>query len=619
MVCWTLEVITNSFASSQELIPVSVDLLAADLLAEMISISDPVVIELAAWCLAAAREAHTCIDLTQFSRGQLHSLDDHESVISDSDDLIEVLCRHLNDSVGVRVIRKGEVLTTDSSVADVRPLVLVGKFLYTQRQFVDELSVAKQFTSRVSAPLSKVSPQAKALADRVKPRTEDADGNIENDVLQAVGVNRFIILTGGPGTGKTSMTISAIAMMMSLAEVPPDHFDIALCAPTGKAAARLKEAVQDFLSDERRSAWINDEVRVGLKKVEPTTIHRLLGPRRGGSTRFRYNSETPLRHQIVAVDEASMISAQLMARLLEAVSADAKLLLVGDPGQLESVEAGSVLGQLMAGQTRYSSSSEGQSKSIFTLRKIWRTGAGSAIPKLASSVREGDAHETILQLSARNNGIEWLEVEDPSHHQESVAGDVVRELRVVQALAQKIGDSAAHREALDRAGAVKILCGPREGVRGVSFWNEWISSELGISLSDRSAPGRLVLVEQNSPRTGLSNGDIGLIVETLNGPQAVFSGTPELRYFSMAALPPVQTCFAMTIHKSQGSEYKELVVVILPALASPLLNRQLIYTAITRTKSRVRIVGSQEAVRQAVTRQSGRASGLAELINHIGE
>ena len=609
---------STKFASDQELGPTSADFVAADLLAKMVLISDPVVIELAAWCLAAAREAHTCIDLTRFSHEQLRSLDDPESVNVNSVELVEVLDQHLQNSVGVRVIREGEVLRIDSSVADVRPLVLVGTFLYTQRQFVDELSVAQQFNSRASVSVGRVSSQVEALANQVKPRTEDADGNIENDVLQAVGANRFIILTGGPGTGKTSMTISAIAMMMTLAEEPLDHFDIALCAPTGKAAARLKEAIQDFLSDERRSAWIDDAVRLVLKKVEPTTIHRLLGRRRGESTRFRHNAETQLRHPIVAVDEASMISAQLMARLFEAVAADAQLLLVGDPGQLESVEAGSVLGQLMLGQSKSEASSDGRVGSIFTLRKIWRTGAGSAIPKLASSVREGDDSETIYQLSARNNGIEWLEVDDPSRHKESVAGDVVIELRAVQELARKSGDSAAHREALDRAGAVKILCGPREGIRGVSFWNEWISTELGISLNDRSAPGRLVLVEQNSPRTGLSNGDIGLIVETPNGPQAVFPGTPELRYFSMAALPPVQTCFAMTIHKSQGSEYKDLVVVILPALASPLLNRQLIYTAITRTKNRVRLVGSQEAVRQAVIHQSGRASGLAELISRIG-
>ena len=158
--------------------------------------------------------------------------------------------------------------------------------------------------------------------------------------------------------------------------------------------------------------------------------------------------------------------------------------------------------------------------------------------------------------------------------------------------------------------------GPNEGGRGVEFWNDWIAEQLGLSTNDRVSPGRLVLVGQNSPRVGLSNGDIGLVVATMEGPQVVFPGvgSVNLRYLPLSAFPPVQTCFAMAIHKSQGSEYKDLVVVVLPALSSPLLNRQLVYTAITRTKNRVRVVGSESAVRQAVRNESGRASGLAQLL-----
>ena len=158
--------------------------------------------------------------------------------------------------------------------------------------------------------------------------------------------------------------------------------------------------------------------------------------------------------------------------------------------------------------------------------------------------------------------------------------------------------------------------GPNEGGREVEFWNDWIAEQLGLSTNDRVSPGRLVLVGQNSPRVGLSNSDVALVVATMEGPQVVFPGvgSVNLRYLPLSALPPVQTCFAMTIHKSQGSEYKDLVVVVLPALSSPLLNRQLVYTAITRTKNRVRVVGSESAVRQAVRNESGRASGLAQLL-----
>lgn len=593
---------------------INADFIAATRLATMSKIHDPVIIELAARCLAAARDAHSCVDLGRLALDELTSFKAEGENLNSSAELVKALRMKLQVVPAVRIIESTDILALRECTNDVRPLVLVDRFLYTQRQFVDELSVAEQFTRRVSGNPGVVSVEALALADLVKPCGTNADANIENDVLRAVDATRLMILTGGPGTGKTTMTITAIAMMMMLSEHPVEDASLALCAPTGKAAARLKEAVQEFLGDPKRSSWVSAPVRAVLERVVPSTIQRLLGRSRSGSTRFRFDSNSRLRQQIVAVDEASMISAQLMARLMEAVDDDARMLLVGDPGQLESVEAGSVLGQLMAGSLGSKESPTGRQSSVFTLRKVWRTGAGSAIPPLADAIRSGNADETINLLAQGGSGIEWEKMIDPSSNPELVAGDVVKELQTVVELSRRKDDALAHKEALKKAGAVKVLCGPREGARGVSFWNSWIAGQLGLTLDDRTSPGRLVLVEQNSPRVGLSNGDIGLLVSTSDGPQAVFAGQPDLRYFPLASLPPVQTCFAMTVHKSQGSEYQDLVVVILPALLSPLLNRQLMYTAITRTKSRVRIVGPENAMRKAVISESGRASGLAELV-----
>jgi exodeoxyribonuclease V alpha subunit len=240
---------------------------------------------------------------------------------------------------------------------------------------------------------------------------------------------------------------------------------------------------------------------------------------------------------------------------------------------------------------------------------------------LADAIRNGKDSDVLAKLAAREAGVEWIDVKDPSECPGDVAGDVVEVLKRVMELARVESDEAAHTQALELAGSVKVLCGPHEGGRGVRFWNEWIAEQLGLSANDRITPGRLVLVGQNSPRVGLSNGDIGLVVATSEGPQVAFPGAASsaLRYLPLSSLPPVQTCFAMTIHKSQGSEYKELVVVILPALASPLLNRQLVYTAITRTKNRVRVVGPESAVRRSVLNESGRASGLAELLGRVKE
>jgi len=594
----------------------SADLVTAQKMAALVAVDDPVIIALAACCVAAARDAHACVDLRNISHEQIGSSFIDMGLSTDEKGLTAELIRRLSESPAVRVISATEKLDSSISVKDLRPLVLLGNFLYSQRQFVDELSIAEQFVARQHDSSSASKDSAVSLADQVKPRSDDADANIENDVLRSVGRTRFMILTGGPGTGKTTMTITAIAMMMMLAENPLEESDVALCAPTGKAAARLKEAVNEFLADEGRSSWISEPVRIVLGKIMPTTIHRLLGRSRGEATRFSFNSSSKLLKSIVAVDEASMISSQLMARLLEAVPDKSQLLIVGDPGQLESVEAGSVLGQLVSGSLSNHETAPQLGTAGFTLKKVWRTGRGSAIPPLANAIRDGDDSGVVQMLSARAIGVEWLEVDDPSVNPRDVAGDVVEVLRKVMELARVENDESAHAKALELAGSAKVLCGPHEGGRGVKFWNDWIAEQLGLSTNDRVSPGRLVLVGQNSPRVGLSNGDIGLVVATMEGPQVVFPGvgSVNLRYLPLSALPPVQTCFAMTIHKSQGSEYKDLVVVVLPALSSPLLNRQLVYTAITRTKNRVRVVGSESAVRQAVRNESGRASGLAQLL-----
>jgi exodeoxyribonuclease V alpha subunit len=600
----------------------SPDLIVADRLASLVKVDDPLIVQLAALCVAAGRDAHACVDLSRLSpedfEVSLTGLGLRADVVSD---LTGELVRRLSDSPAVRVIDPSEKLDVLTSVKDARPLVLLNRFLYSQRQFVDELSVAEQFVSRQRGSITAKRASSTTLADQVKPRSDDADANIENDVLRAIGSTRFMILTGGPGTGKTTMTITAIAVMMMLSDTALEESDIALCAPTGKAAARLKEAVGEFLADERRSSWISPPVRTVLGRITPTTIHRLLGRSQGEVTRFFYNSKSRLPHSIVAVDEASMISSQLMARLLEAVPRESRLLIVGDPGQLESVEAGSVLGQLVSGSLSRQAGGSGRVEVGFTLKKVWRTGKGSAIPPLANAIREGIDSAVVQQLMNRQAGVEWIDIEDPSVSPQEVAGEVVDVLRRVMELAHVEGDESSHAQALELAGSAKVLCGPHDGGRGVRFWNEWIAEQLGLSVNDRITPGRLVLVEQNSPRVGLSNGDIGLVVATPEGPQVAFPGvgTSSLRYLQLSSLPPVATCFAMTVHKSQGSEYKDLVVVILPAAKSPLLNRQLLYTAITRTKNRVRVVGPELAVRRAVLNESGRASGLAELLDQIGE
>jgi exodeoxyribonuclease V alpha subunit len=396
------------------------------------------------------------------------------------------------------------------------------------------------------------------------------------------------VLTGGPGTGKTTTVARLLALLAS-----GRRLRIALAAPTGKAAARLQEAVQLEVSK------LDPSHREALAGLHATTLHRLLGSRPDTSARFRHHRGNRLPHDVIVVDETSMVSLTMMARLLEAVRPETRLVLVGDPDQLASVEAGAVLADLVDGL--------GEAK-IAALKTSHRF--GESIGELATAIRVGDAHRAVEVLRAGGEHIEWIETDDPR--------DKLRKVLVPHALqlraAAILGDEKAALEVLDEH---RLLCAHRRGPYGVQHWNRqverWLTEETGEPIWTSWYAGRPILVTANDYGLGLYNGDTGVTVVREGALRAVIGGTGERQTFATSRLADVETMHAMTIHKSQGSQADQ-VTVLLPQEDSRLLTRELFYTAVTRAKERVRVVGSEAALRAAIERRAVRASGLAQRL-----
>jgi exodeoxyribonuclease V alpha subunit len=481
-----------------------------------------------------------------------------------------------------------------------RPLRLVGTNLYLDRYWRDELAVARDLRSRAAAAPADV--DESLLADslaRLFPGAADADQ------IQAVTVGArraFVVVAGGPGTGKTTTVARLLAAIheQSRVRAAPAPL-VALAAPTGKAAARLEEAVRA----EASRLQVSDDIRTGLDAISGTTLHRLLGSR-PGTSRFRHHRGHRLPHDIVVVDEASMISLALMARLTEATRPDAHLVLVGDPEQLVSVEAGAVLADIAGAAPPVPAGPLPIAASIVRLRTNHRF--AGALADLAAAVRSGDP----------DGAIEVLRRGDPSVHW--VSEDSLRP--GIAAWAERLADAA---RAGDAAGALaelrrhRVLCAHRRGPSGVAAWSAQIEVWLQESRPDIAGEGtwyagRPVLVTANDYGLRLFNGDTGVAFNLAGGPSPRVSvAFDESRYVSPSRLADVETVYAMTVHKSQGSEFSR-VTLLLPDPGSRLLTRELLYTGVTRAKEALAVAGSEEAIRAAVTRPVARASGLARRL-----
>jgi exodeoxyribonuclease V alpha subunit len=461
--------------------------------------------------------------------------------------------------------------------------------LYLDRYWLEEQQVCDDVLTLLSSTL----PGAVPSLERLFP-----EGWEEQRAAAEIALTQSLtVLTGGPGTGKTTTVARLLALLAeqaSLSGKPP--LRIALAAPTGKAAARLLEAVQ--LEVDKLDAVDRDR----LPELKASTLHRLLRTRPDNSSRFRHHRENRLPHDVIVVDETSMVSLTLMARLLEALRPDSRLLLVGDPDQLASVEAGAVLADMVDG---LGERSDVRIAALTTSHRF-----GKSIGALASAIRVGDADEVVSLLRAGGEHIEWLETDEPAEHLRKVLLPHALRLREAAIL----GDVTAALSTLDEH---RLLCAHRRGPYGVRFWNHhverWLADATGEPLWTQWYAGRPVLVTANDYGLGLYNGDTGVTVVRGDGLRAVVAAGSEPIEFATGRLPDVDTMHAMTIHKSQGSQADE-VTVLLPPEDSRLLTRELFYTAVTRAKERIRVIGTEPSVRAAVQRRAVRASGLAQRL-----
>lgn len=512
----------------------------------------------------------------------------------------------------------------------LRPLRLVesqgpgdsGPLLYLARYYQQEQTIRRVLTER-SAHHPVVDPR---MVRRELDRLFDAPAGAAPDrqrLAAALAATHWTtVVAGGPGTGKTHTIARIIALLDAHRKAEPKlpALRIALAAPTGKAAARLQEAVREQADS------------LGLPELTAATLHRLLGWQRGRGTRFRHHEFNRLPYDVVVVDETSMVSLTMMSRLLAALRPDTRLVLVGDPDQLASVDAGAVLADLVAGPVAANpnpvldqlldpenAAAADHSEALTALERTRLRGGivrltrgrrfGGRIADLAIAVRAGDAEAALELLRTDGDELSLAAPDDLT----AVRADVVRAAGAVTGAALE-GDAAGALSALE---SHRLLCAHRQGPFGVERWDrmaaEWAAAG-GAGPDAYQAPwypGQPLLVTANDHEARIYNGDTGVVVRMPDGSlRAALQRGSEPYLVHPTQFPAVVTVFAMTIHRSQGSQY-DTVSIVLPEPESTLLTRELLYTAITRARRHVRIIGTDESIRAGIARRVLRASGLS--------
>jgi exodeoxyribonuclease V alpha subunit len=510
-------------------------------------------------------------------------------------DAIRMLCRALAEGhvcIPIRTLPEGAeaALRASSAVGapgDFRPLIFEGENLYLARYQHYETRLAEQLRARAShvdqAPDS-------LIRARLAKMTDD---KAQQQAVVAALRRRLCIITGGPGTGKTrTATIALTLLAEHLAAAKPR---IALAAPTGKAAARLSTSLADTL------AQFNIPANLARVPSEAQTLHRLLGAIPGES-RFRFNAERLLPVDVLVVDEASMIDLPLMTKMLDALHPEARLILLGDRNQLASVEAGHVLGDIC-------SAAAGPLRECITeLTTNHRFSAQSGIQHLAALVHSGDYDAAEETLKTRHSDLSARLL--PRRIGEALGAPLVQGWK-------DIASATNPADALARLNDFRILCALRDGPQGVVHLNrvaEQVLSAAGlISPTGPFYHGRPVLILRNDSSTRLFNGDLGILLrDELGELRAWFPGeNNEIRSLAPSQLPEHETAFAMTVHKSQGSEFAS-ALVILPEIETPILSREHLYTAITRAKSHIQLWWTEASLAAALRRRVTRWSGLRD-------
>jgi exodeoxyribonuclease V alpha subunit len=568
----------------------------------------------AALSSAARREGHVCLDLagiagTRLSEGapsayRLPPLDSWRKALLSS------------GAVG----RPGEG----------QPLILdQSDRLYLNRYWDYEQRVGRSLLRRAGKAVEGVDEPALArdLASLFEPMSGADQVNWQKLAAATAVLQPFAVISGGPGTGKTTTVVKLLALLRQ--QPNGDRLRIALAAPTGMAASRLQQSI----SNSKRTLPLPEEILAEIPD-QSVTLHRLLGVV-GGGTGFLHHRENPLPLDLLVLDEASMVDVSLMAHLLDALPETARLILLGDRDQLASVEAGAVLGDIcqdcegagsdftrklqeLTGEPLEPGKAAGRLRDqVVVLRHSYRFGSDSAIGRLAEAVNRGEA-EQAKQLLLREEGseqIEWKQADTAAYAAHRYA-----------ALFDQLNAGVPVEELFEGLRAFRVLCALRSGPQGMEQMNREISRHLArqgkLALDSEWFPGRPVMVTRNDYALGLYNGDMGLVCphpEERDQLAVAFPGSDaETRWIAPARLSTCETVYAMTVHKSQGSEFQE-VLLQLPHQTSPVLCRELIYTAVTRARQRFILSGPEAVFQPAVERSLERHSGLVDLLREGNE
>lgn len=495
------------------------------------------------------------------------------------------------------------------------PLILEEGRVYAHRLYRAELFVAEAIAERFGLPEQPLSEPAlerarRELADRGLRLSDEQSHAVERAARDGI-----CIISGGPGTGKTSI-VSALLRLLARLGVPVSA--IALAAPTGKAAHRLEQALEMQLGG---STGAIDRT---LESLEPKTLHRLLGysPKTG---RFRYGPDRRLGAQVVIVDECSMIDLVMMRALLSALADDARLVLIGDGEQLPSVEAGAVFRDLVSldrsvvrlTKSYRMDSSDASGRQILSAARIINRGEGDALLGTSGPVIERERADEL-----GFSGVDRLDSSQASRFFDVWFERAPGVRRGPQDEAYTIEDHAALSKVFEQASQSKILTFFRgSGATGARAINlvlhskQLLASRDGLEIRGFSAYDP-VIVERNDYDRGLFNGDLGIVLPTPDGSlSAFFARGPSFVAFDAAALAgEISLAYALTVHKAQGSEFSH-VALVLPERDTPHVARELVYTAVTRARRSVTLVGDIPILTAALSRRIHRTSGLSARIS----
>ena len=540
----------------------------------------------------ASLAGHVCVDLEQYRGRALFTAsrpDESEVPLGPAPD---AWCEGLRASGCV------------GDAGDAMPMILDGLRLYLNRYWHYEDRVARIVTAMLERE-----PDPDPAQNGVDAETLFANQpGIDADQLRAVHAaagSGFSVISGGPGSGKTSTVIRILALLRT--RNPNQR--IALAAPTGKAAARMMDSIRARLA----TLDIDADIKAALP-LQAQTLHRLLGYRRQS---FTYHAERHLPVDCVVVDEASMIDLKLMYHLLAALPPNAQLILLGDRDQLASVAAGNVLGDITGHGHRISDSTRPIAAATRLLRNSYRFGHDSAIGELAQRVRGGEPGEAIELLRSGDRGLAWLEVDAASDADDRVEDGAVR--WILDAY-QPVFDCASPAEALDVYERTRLLCVTNRGPLGIDELNQRISSAL--LARNQQAPASLfhglpIMITRNLHELGLFNGDTGILWSFDGELRACFrdptgtGNTEGIRDLAINRVADFKPAWTIAVHKSQGSEFDSVLLLLPTEAPGELLSRELLYTGITRARSEFRLQASRATLGLAITRITRRHSGLA--------